>query len=269
VRALFAGTGYIHFSGFRRLADSLARLSRYHNIELEIELLPPETKPGRKLWSGCDLLMVDSDSSGRLLETFEKFPVPVIGLDADFSERYHANIVTDHHHGGRLAAAAILRRGVDETSVVYHAGSENNPRVSARLAGFRQAWIEAGKAEGALSVVAIPWSESSFQVALNVNDFFGKTCPRGTHFVNDGLLAASFLEVLSYRRIAVPDEVALIGYDGAQRGELTDPPLTTIQQDMDRIAQSAIGWVQKIAEGHRETGVLERIPPLMVMRGSF
>jgi len=67
----------------------------------------------------------------------------------------------------------------------------------------------------------------------------------------------------------LPDEVALIGYDGAQRGELTDPPMTTIQQDMDRIAQSAIGWVQKIAAGHHETGVLDRIAPLMVMRKSF
>jgi len=269
VRALFAGNGYIFFSGFRRLADALARLGRYHNMELEIELLPSAAKPDKNLWKGCDLLMVDSDSSGRLLETFKKFPVPVIGLDADFSERYHANIVTDHHQGGRLAAEAILRRGADETSVVYHAGSENNPRVSARLVGFRQAWREAGKEERALSSVAIPWSESSFEVALNVQSFLEKKLPRGTYFVNDGRLAASFLEVLAYRRIALPDEVALIGYDGAQRGELTDPPMTTIQQDMDRIAQSAIGWVQKIAEGHHETGVLDRIAPLMVMRKSF
>ena len=269
VRALFAGKGYIYFSGFRRLADTLTRLSRYHNIELEIELLPPSSKPDKKLWQGCDLLMVDSDSSGRLLQTFKKFPVPVIGLDANFSERYHANIVTDHHHGGRLAAEAILRRGADETSVVYHGGSENNPRVSARLVGFRQAWLEAGKAEEALSLIAIPWSDSSFEVALNVQAFLQKKHPRGTYFVNDGRLAASFLEVLAYRKIAVPEEVAVIGYDGAQRGELTDPPMTTIQQDMDRIAQSAIGWVQKITEGHDEKGILERIPPLMVMRGSF
>ncbi len=269
VRAMFAGKGYIYFSGFRRLADALARLSRYHNIELEIELLAPGAKPDASIWSGCDLLMVDSDSSGRLLETFDDFPVPVIGLDANYSDRYHANIVTDHSHGGRLAAEAILRRGVEETAVVYHHGSENNPRVSGRLVGFRQAWLEAGKPESSLSVVAIPWSESSFEIGLHVQDYLEKNRIHGTYFVNDGRLAASFLEVLVYRKIAVPEDVALIGYDGTQRGELTDPPMTTIQQDMERIAHSAIGWVQKITEGHQAKGVLERIPPLLVPRKSF
>lgn len=269
VRALFAGKGYIYFSGFRRLADSLSRLSRYHNIELEIELLASGALPDEKIWSGCDVLMVDSDSSGRLLQTFENFPVPVIGLDANYSDRYHANIVTDHKHGGRLAAEAILRRGVEETAVIYHHGSEDNPRVSARLTGFRQAWMESGKPESSLSVVTIPWSESSFQIGLHVQGYLEQNRLHGTYFVNDGRLAASFLEVLLYRKTAVPEEVALIGYDGTQRGELTDPPMTTIQQDMERIAHTAVDWVQKITEGHKKTQVLERVPPLLVERKSF
>jgi DNA-binding LacI/PurR family transcriptional regulator len=213
--------------------------------------------------------MVDSDCSGRLLKAFDEFPVPVIGLDANYSDRYHANIVTDHNHGGRLAAEAIIRRGTDETSVVYHAGSEDNPRVSARLAGFRQAWLEAGKSEQSLTSVAIPWSESSFETALHVENYLKKNRIHGTYFVSDGRLAVNFLEVLLYRKVAVPREVALIGYDGAQRGELTDPPMTTIQQDMDRIAHCAIDWVQKITESHSNTGALERISPVMVKRKSF
>ncbi len=269
VRAIFSGKGYIYFSGFRRLADALTRLCRYHNIDLEIELLPLKAKPDEKVWKDCDLIMVDSDCSGRLLEAFGEFPVPVIGLDANFSERYLANIVTDHHHGGRLAAEAILRRGVDETSVVYHDGSANNPRVSARLDGFRQAWLEAGKSEKSLHLAAIPWSDSSFEIALNVQAFLEKNRVHGTYFVNDGRLAANFLEVLAYRKIAVPEEVAVIGYDGVQRGELTDPPMTTIQQDMERIAQSAIGWIHKVTEGHADPGVLERVPPILVERKSF
>lgn len=269
LRALFGGKDNIYFSGFRRLADSLTRLSRYHNIDLHIELLPIKKKPEEGVWRDCDLLMVDSDCSGRLLETFKTFPVPVIGLDANFSDRYHANIVTDHHAGGRLAAEQILQRGVRETSVIYHAGSENNPRVSARIDGFRQAWLEAGRPEESLFLAAIPWSQNAFEISLNVQSFLEKQRPHGTCFINDGRLATSFLEVLAYRDIAVPAEVALIGYDGSQSGELTDPPMTTIQQDMERIAYSAVGWVRKIAEGHDGKGVLERVPPLLVQRKSF
>lgn len=269
VRALFSGKGYIYFSGFRRLADALTRLCRYHNIDLHIDLLPLHSKPDKKIWKGCDLLMVDSDCSGRLLETFEEFPVPVIGLDANFSERYHANIVTDHHFGGRLAAEAILRRRPRYTSLVCHSGSEKNPRVTARIDGFRQAWQEAGKPLESLHVELIPWSQSSFEIALQVQAFLEKNRAHGAYFVNDGRLAANFLDVLAFQGVAVPQKVSLIGYDGTQRGELTDPPMTTIQQDMERIAQSAVEWIQKITEGHDGHGILERVAPVLVERKSF
>jgi DNA-binding LacI/PurR family transcriptional regulator len=269
LKTLFSGKGYIYFSGFRRLADALSRECRYHNIDLQIELLPFKEMPRPELFENCDLLMTDSDSSGRLLEAFGKFPVPVIGLDANYSDRYHANVVTDHHLGGRLAAEAMLREGVRSAVVVYHGGSEDNPRVRSRIDGFRLAWLESGRAESSLIVVPIAWSQSSFEIALNTQAYLQQHPAKGSYFVTDGRLASSFLEVLAYQGVAVPGTVSLIGYDGAQRGELTDPPMTTLQQDMDRIASSAVSWVRKIASGSDETGVLERVAPVLIKRGSF
>ncbi len=270
VRAIFSGEGYIYFSGFRRLADALTRLCHYHNLDLRIDLLPLRAKPQKKVWKDCDVLLVDSDSSGSLLETFESFPVPVIGLDADYSERYHANIVTDHQLGGRMVAEAVLQHHTRRASLVYHSGSENKARITARLDGFRHAWLEAGRSENSLSLVPISWSRSSFEVALHVKSYLEKHPAHGTYFVTDGRLATSFLEVLSYKNVQVPKEAALIGYDGAQRGELTDPPMTTIQQDMESIAESAIDWIQKVASGDPSgAGVLERIAPVLISRSSF
>jgi hypothetical protein len=270
VRALFSGEGYIYFSGFRRLADSLSHLCQSHTIDLGIELLPLGTKPQKKVWDDCDVLLVDSDSSGALLKAFEEFPVPVIGLDADYSDRYHANIVTDHHLGGRMVAEAVLHHRKRKASVVYHAGSEHKARITARLDGFRQAWLEAGRSADCLAFVPIAWSLSSFEIALNVKAYLEQNPAHGTYFVTDGLLATSFLEVLDYQGVRLPQDVGLIGYDGAQRGELTNPPMTTIQQDMERIAESAIHWIQKIASGEQKgSESLVRIAPVLVQRGSF
>ncbi len=270
VRAIFSGEGYIYFPGFRRLADSLTRLCHYHNLDLKIDLLPLKAKPSKKVWKDCDVLLVDSDSSGSLLEAFDKFPVPVIGLDADYSERYHANIVTDHALGGRMVAEAVLQHRTRKVSLVYHSGSENKARITARLDGFRHAWVEAGRSKNSLSLVPIAWSSSSFEVALHVQAYLEKHPAHGTYFVTDGRLATNFLEVLAYQNVQVPKQAALIGYDGAQRGELTDPPMTTIQQDMERIAGSAVDWIQKVASGEEAgDGVLERIAPVLITRSSF
>ncbi len=269
VKAVFSGESYIYFSGFRRLADALSRECRYSNIDLHIDLLPLSTMPEASVWEGCDLMLLDSDSSRSFLKTFEKFPVPVIGLDANYSGLYRANIVTDHHMGGRLAAEALLKTDARSVVVVYHAGSENNPRVSPRIEGFRHTWLAAGRAPDTLTVVPIEWSRSAFEISLNVQAYLDKNPARGSYFVTDGRLATSFLEILNYQKVAVPRDVSLIGYDGSQSGELTDPPLTTIQQDMDRIAHSAVHWVRQIASGHEEIGVLERVAPVMIKRGSF
>jgi DNA-binding LacI/PurR family transcriptional regulator len=269
VKAIFSGEGYIYFSGFRRLADALSRECRYNNIDLHIHLLPLSKMPESSVWENCDLLMVDSDSSRAFLQTFEQFPVPVIGLDANYSDLYKANIVTDHHLGGRIAAEAMLKKGTREAVVVYHKGSENNPRIGARIDGFRQTWLEGGRTADSITLVPVEWSRSSFEIALKVQSYLEQFPANGSYFATDGRLATNFLEVLAYQRVAVPEKVSLIGYDGAQRGELTDPPMTTIQQDMDRIALSAVRWIREIASGNEESKVLERVAPVLVMRASF
>jgi hypothetical protein len=268
VRAIFSGKKFIYFTGFRRLADALVKECRYHNIDLEIELLPLGETPTAKIWDNCDLLMIDSDSSGNFLATCERFARPVIGLDANYSERYRANIVTDHHLGGRIAAEAMLQSGEKQTNIVYHAGSEGNPRISARIDGFRQAWLEGGRPADSLSLLPIEWSRSSFEVALNVKQYLENNPLHHSYFVTDGRLATNFLDVLSYMGIKVPEEAKLIGYDGAQKGGLTDPPMTTIQQDMDQIASIAVNRIRKIVSGEEDMA-LERVPPLFIKRDSF
>lgn len=268
VRAVFSGKQFIYFTGFRRLADALAKECRYHNIDLVIDLLPLEEKPSAEIWDDCDLLMIDSDSSSSLLACFEDFPRPVIGLDANYSERYWANIVTDHHLGGRIAAEAMVDSGEKQTNIVYHAGSEENPRVKARIDGFRQAWLEGGRPTDSLALLPIQWSRSSFEVALNVKQYLEKHPVNHSYFVTDGRLATNFLDVLSYLGIKVPEEAKLIGYDGTQKGGLTDPPMTTIQQDMDQIASIAVNKIRKVVSGEKNTS-LERVPPLLTKRDSF
>ncbi|MCU0792320.1 MAG: GntR family transcriptional regulator [Opitutaceae bacterium] len=269
VKAFFYGDGYIYFSGFRRLADALSRECRYHNIDLHIHLVPRGGAPDEKAWEDCDIVLVDSDSSRAFLKTFASFPVPVIGLDANYSDLYRANIVTDHLLGGRIAAEAMLARDDRHASVVYHAGSENNPRIMARIDGFRQTWLEAGRPLDSITMIHVEWSNSSLEIALKLLDRYKDKEPRGSYFVTDGRLATNFLEAMAYKRVPVPETVSVIGYDGAQNGELTDPPLTTIQQDMERIAESAVRWIREIASGNQEKKVLERVAPVFIKRGSF
>lgn len=266
VKAVFTGRNYINFTGFRRLADALKRECRYHNMDLVIELLPLDTKPKDDLWEGCDVLLVDSDSSGNVLKHCPEFKVPVIGMDADYSDRYHINIVTDHHMGGRMVAERMLKNGSNKACLVHF---ENQPaRVQARMDGFRQVWLESGKGENSLTTHSVPWNHNDFAVALHVNEDLKDFDGQSDLFVTDGHLAVTYLEVLDHQGYSIPENLRLIGYDGAQMGGMTNPPMTTVQQDMDKIAAEAVARMGECAKQHEGQAELVRIPPLIVERMS-
>jgi len=268
IRALFSGDQYISFSGFRPLADALKRECGHHNLDLEISLIPFEDVPLASIWDDCDVVMVDSSTSSKLLANYDDFPMPVVGLDADYSDRYRANIVTDHHMGGRVAAEHQIRVGCKEVWLPYFRGSKKNPRVKARIDGFKQAWAEAGRSEGTCVTVPHEWSQSSFEVTLTVLEHLKKHKSMRDLFVTDGGLAINYLEILNYLNVPVPGKVKLIGYDGAQMGTLSNPPMTTIQQDMDKIAQTAISRIVDFAQSPDSTNELIRIAPILTKRDS-
>ncbi len=268
LRAIFSGDKYIYFSGFRRLADALKAQCLQQGLDLSIKLLPLNEPPSESIWKNCDVLLVDSDSSSSLLKQFKEFPVPVVGLDADYSDRYRTNLVTDHQLGGRLAAERLIQKGSKRVCVPFFKGSGDNPRVKARIEGFMQTWIETGRGADNLSIVPIEWSSSSFEVSVKVHEFLKRLDKLSDFFATDGHLAISFLEVLCYMGVDFPSRSKLIGYDAAQMGALTDPPMTTVQQDMEAIAKAAIERIVDFAHPTGKRGEVLRIPPVLVKRFS-
>jgi DNA-binding LacI/PurR family transcriptional regulator len=266
VKVLLTGTNFINFTGYRRLADALARECRYHNMELVIELLPLDGKPDKSIWKGCDVLLAGSNASSSLLRHCKEFKVPVIGLDAEYSDRYHINVVTDHYTGGRLVAERLLKRNSSRACVVHF----ENPhaRIRARIEGFKQVWLEAGKAEESLTQHIVQWSPNNFDIALNVREDFRSFDGKCDLFVTDGNLALTCLDVFSHLGFSVPGDFKLIGYDGAQLGELTNPPMTTIQQNMEQIAAVAVARMNDCFKPHPGTAEVVRIPPTLVERVS-
>jgi LacI family transcriptional regulator len=56
---------------------------------------------------------------------------------------------------------------------------------------------------------------------------------------------------------AIPDDLALIGFDGLSLGELIDPPLTTVYLDKRRMGELAVGQAQQLLTGkHPDPAVL-------------
>ena len=86
-------------------------------------------------------------------------------------------------------------------------------------------------------------------------------------FVYNDLAALGFEEAVMDAGLRVPDEVALVGFDGIERGQYAKVLLTTIQQPFDRIGALAVENLINRIEG-RPVEVRTVLKPSLVVRES-
>lgn len=94
-----------------------------------------------------------------------------------------------------------------------------------------------------------------------------KSLPRAMVCFNDDI-AIGALKALKESWIKCPEEVAIIGYDGIERGKYVAPPLTTIRQPLERMGREMVGIVTGIIEGKLKGPIQKEFVPELVIRQS-
>lgn len=78
-------------------------------------------------------------------------------------------------------------------------------------------------------------------------------CPDGI-FTSNSLLTAGAFQALRDRKVNIPNDVALVGFDETTWGELVDPPITVMAQPTEEIGRTATELLfQRIEEPTRST----------------
>lgn len=94
-----------------------------------------------------------------------------------------------------------------------------------------------------------------------------KTMPRAMLCFNDDI-AIGALKALKESWIRCPEEVAVVGYDGIERGKYVVPPLTTIRQPLERMGREMVNIATGIVEGKLKGPVQKEFVPELVIRQS-
>ena len=140
----------------------------------------------------------------------------------------------DNLQGGYEVTRHLLGGGRRKIGFLGTATS-HYPEFFDRYRGYERAMMEARvPTSSALQVDAITTEESGFQAAREL-------LSRGPEF--DALVAASDLIAIGALRalqeagVDVPRQVAVVGFDDIPAASLTNPPLTTVMQDVRRAGQ--------------------------------
>src|SRR5699024_22888 len=205
----------------------------------------------------ADGLVVVSHHEGDLTdEALRDATVPVVfigrppqGYDAPFVD-------LDNVHGGRLVARHLLERGRREIALI--GGPQDMPAAVDRRAGFEQALAEAGLspvwcsfgdftlASGEREMTALLESGTAFDAVFAASD----------------LMALGALKKLEGQGIAVPGDIALVGFDAIASASDETISLTTVVNPGRRLAELGANMLLDLIAGREIAQPLVLCPEL-------
>jgi len=172
----------------------------------------------------------------------------VQGIPCAFVYRYLPEfnidrVTSDNVQGGYLATRHLLELGHRRIGVI---SARKATTCTERLRGYQQALEEFGVPfDPTLVGHAVGrrrdgWDEYLHQGRAQTEALLNLPKPPTALFAMNDLLAAGSLRFLRERGIAVPEQIAIVGYDGMEMSELVSPSLTTVEQQSLRMGAEAV-----------------------------
>ncbi|MFJ4120450.1 LacI family DNA-binding transcriptional regulator [[Kitasatospora] papulosa] len=152
--------------------------------------------------------------------------------------------------------------------LAFVGGDPDSPDAEARFRGFREACGDAG-----LPVPDAPDLRTGMmtraegaRAAETLLDRGGER-PDAMVFANDQM-AVGALRALERRKVRVPEDMAVTGFDGIPLSRIVRPSLTTVRQPIRQLGEQAVELlVQRLADPSREPVSLE-LPVSLARRAS-
>ncbi|MCD4823204.1 MAG: GntR family transcriptional regulator [Phycisphaerae bacterium] len=143
--------------------------------------------------------------------------------------------------------------------------------VENRIVGYRQVLFEKNipyRSE-LVKFVESYSSDRATQAVHAILDELMELTPRpdAIFAVND-TVGRMVLSYLSARKIPVPREVAVVGYDNYEWGQFLDPPLTTVDRDNTEMGEVAMELLLERIAGQRTTPRHVALPTKLIVRES-
>jgi DNA-binding LacI/PurR family transcriptional regulator len=156
----------------------------------------------------------------------------------------YCSVTGDNFNGGKLAAEYLIRSGRQKIGFV--GGPEYELEVQHRLAGYESAMQEASRQINRAYIEYGDFSNTSGAEAMK--RLLKKVPDIDAVFVNSDLMAIAAMNAIRENGRGVPDDIAVVGYDDLSIAEHSNPPLTTIRQNIPMagkvLAQNLIEYVQ-------------------------
>jgi LacI family transcriptional regulator len=182
------------------------------------------------------VLVTPMGSTMQRLGDLRTLGIPSVLIDS--SSRQYASVGVDHVSGGRQAIAHLIARG--HRRILFLAGAADLQQTRHRLRGAVDAITAAGlDPSEVLQVVNLPnlTANEGQRGLVEVLDAGGEP-PTAVFAMND-IVALGVMRELRVRRLSIPRDMAVVGYDDLYFAAELMTPLSSVRQPMRQLGWAA------------------------------
>lgn len=188
------------------------------------------------------------------------FPGRVVMLNCTDPDRDQLSVLPDEELGGAMAAAAFLNAGIERR--IHVVGEDPTPHAIAgplRLTGITARLAAAGRRiEG---VISCDWAvEPAYQAVRAFLRAGGR--PRGLICLNDRIAMGTY-QALAEAGRHVPDDIAIVSFDGSELAGWLRPRLTSVALPFEDMGALAV----RLLLEPDSTGPVRRLVPMRLVHG--
>lgn len=241
-RAHDTGTGVICFTGRRIDSPDISEAA----ANVVYELADSGNLDGLIIITTTIATFLDKDKIGRIFLSNSKLPKISVG----FKAQAVPSITVD----GSGSIAELVRHLVHVhgcTRIALIGGPSGHPEAEERERAFRKALEEEQiHFDGRLAFKGDFLKTSGSKAA---QELLATGVPFDAIFCMNDRMAFGVLDTLYEHGIRVPDDVALVGFDGVEESRYKTPPLTTVLQPLDELGSAALDMLIAQIRGEEVT----------------
>ena len=247
-------------AGYQVLVDAAAWKPRNHAQQAKLRGWPMD---GALMWA--QPMHTAQDYFGPQYEESEQFPVVYLGGQPRTDDR--ASVIFDAYGGACAAMEYLVERGYRRIAYVFPHDWVLRQPDEPRHRAYREVCAASGIVPQLLLMEQPEETrQSGLVMGLALAAMPAETRPQAVLCFND-VIAQGVLFGLRRAGLRVPEDVAIVGFDGLLESQWLDVPLTTVRLPADQMCHEALRVLLERISGGQDTPPQQVVVPARLIVG--
>lgn len=236
------------FSGIARIVEAQAHLHDYKIFHASTENDVHVTRDLLRVFRDTQVdgyIIAPPPGMAHDIAALLEDRLPVVLFDRYFPGLDTRNVIVDNLGGARQATRHLIDNGYGRIGFVTLDSEQT--QMNDRLAGYHQAMEQAGLTA---MVLKIPYNrEKEKLVMANVGRFIDAHPGMQAILFATNYLAIGGLEAMLHRRLRIPEDMAVVGFDDNTHFALFSPSISAVAQPVEDISRAVMTALMTVLSG--------------------